>query len=327
MKKKWTTGFLLMAMILSLLTGCGQKAEEVKKDDTKEASTQADESKGAQQSKYDGITEDRLGNPITLPDTIEKVLVAGPSNAEILVGLGYGDKIVAADVYSKNVEGLPDGIAMFDMTAPDVESILAVKPDVIFATAMVQTAGDDVYKPFRDAGICVIYIPSSNSIAEIKEDIRYIAAVMGDVSKSDPVIQEMESEISAIQEIGKTITDKKKVYFEIAAAPDMYSFGEGVFLNEMIEIIGAENILEDQKEWMSVSAESILESNPDVILTSVNYIDDPVSEIKSRPGWETLTAVKENAVYYIDTDASNNPSQHIVKALKEMAKAVYPDKY
>lgn len=327
MKKKWTTGFLLMAMILSLLTGCGQKAEEVKKDDTKEASTQADESKGAQQSKYDGITEDRLGNPITLPDTIEKVLVAGPSNAEILVGLGYGDKIVAADVYSKNVEGLPDGIAMFDMTAPDVESILAIKPDVIFATAMVQTAGDDVYKPFRDAGICVIYIPSSNSIAEIKEDIRYIAAVMGDVSKSDAVIQEMESEISAIQEIGKTITDKKKVYFEIAAAPDMYSFGGGVFLNEMIEIIGAENVLKDQKEWINVSAESILESNPDVILTSVNYIDDPVSEIKSRPGWETLTAVKENAVYYIDTDASNNPSQHIVKALKEMAKAVYPDKY
>ena len=154
-----------------------------------------------------------------------------------------------------------------------------------------------------------------------------MSAVMGDVSKSDAVIEEMESEISAIQEVGKTITDKKKVYFEIAAAPDMYSFGGGVFLNEMIEIIGAENVLKDQKEWISVSAESILDSNPDVILTSVNYIDDPVSEIKSRSGWEALTAVKENAVYYIDTDASNNPSQHIVKALKEMAKAVYPDKY
>lgn len=326
MKKKWTAWILLMTVVFSLLAGCGQKAEE-SKEDVQQKSTQTEESKEVQQSKDDVITEDRLGNPITLPETIEKVLVAGPSNAEILVGLGYGDKIVAADVYSKNVEGLPDGIAMFDMTAPDVESILAIKPDVIFATAMVQTAGDDVYKPFRDAGICVIYIPSSNSIAEIKEDIRYIAAVMGDVSKSDAVIQEMESEISAIQEIGKTITDKKKVYFEIAAAPDMYSFGGGVFLNEMIEIIGAENVLKDQKEWINVSAESILESNPDVILTSVNYIDDPVSEIKSRPGWETLTAVKENAVYYIDTDASNNPSQHIVKALKEMAKAVYPDKY
>lgn len=326
MKKKWTAWILLMTVVFSLLAGCGQKAEE-SKEDVQQKSTQTEESKEVQQSKDDVITEDRLGNPITLPETIEKVLVAGPSNAEILVGLGYGDKIVAADVYSKNVEGLPDGIAMFDMTAPDVESILAIKPDVIFATAMVQTAGDDVYKPFRDAGICVIYIPSSNSIAEIKEDIRYIAAVMGDVSKSDAVIHEMESEISAIQEIGKTITDKKKVYFEIAAAPDMYSFGGGVFLNEMIEIIGAENVLKDQKEWINVSAESILESNPDVILTSVNYIDDPVSEIKSRPGWETLTAVKENAVYYIDTDASNNPSQHIVKALKEMAKAVYPDKY
>lgn len=326
MKKKWTAWILLMAVVFSLFAGCGQKAEE-SKEDVQQKSTQMEESKEVQQPENDVITKDRLGNPITLPDTIEKVLVAGPSNAEILVGLGYGDKIVAADVYSQNVEGLPDGIAMFDMTAPDVESILAIKPDVIFATAMVQTAGDDIYKPFRDAGICVIYIPSSNSIAEIEEDIRYMSAVMGDVSKSDAVIEEMESEISAIQEVGKTITDKKKVYFEIAAAPDMYSFGGGVFLNEMIEIIGAENVLKDQKEWISVSAESILDSNPDVILTSVNYIDDPVSEIKSRSGWEALTAVKENAVYYIDTDASNNPSQHIVKALKEMAKAVYPDKY
>jgi iron complex transport system substrate-binding protein len=63
------------------------------------------------------------------------------------------------------------------------------------------------------------------------------------------------------------------------------------------------------------------------VLTSVNYIDDPIGEIKSRPGWENITAIQNDDVYYIDTDASNRPSHHIVKALRMMAKAVYPDRY
>jgi iron complex transport system substrate-binding protein len=117
------------------------------------------------------------------------------------------------------------------------------------------------------------------------------------------------------------------VYFEISAAPFMYSFGDGVFLNEIIEIIGAENILAGQDSWLSVAEESVLDADPDVILTSVNYIDDPVGEIKSRAGWQTITAVANGDVYYIDADASNRPNQNIVKALHEIALAVYPDKY
>lgn len=303
---------LIGLLLLYVIGGCSAKEAE---KETREP------------VKTDAVTEDRQGNPITLPEKIERVLTAGPSNAEIMVGLGYGDKVVGADTYSENVEGIPDDIPLFDMTAPDEEKILDLRPDVMLVTGMTQVASDDPYKAFKDAGICVIYIPSSNSIESIKEDIRFIAAVMGDASKNDAVIQEMEQEIARIQEIGESITDKKRVYFEIASAPDMYSFGTGVFLNEMIELIGAENILGDQEEWVSVADEEVLSANPDVILTSVNYEDDPVGGIKSRAGWEAITAVKDDAVYSIDTDASNHPSQNIVKALKEMAKAVYPDKY
>jgi len=137
----------------------------------------------------------------------------------------------------------------------------------------------------------------------------------------------MEFVIDNVRAIGETITDKKTVYFEIEAAPWMYSFGKGVFLHEMIGIVGATNIFGDQESWTSVADEVVLAEDPDVILTSVNYIDDPIGEIKSRPGWGGITAVKDGAVYYINTDASNRPSQNIVKALVEMAKAIYPGLY
>ncbi len=78
---------------------------------------------------------------------------------------------------------------------------------------------------------------------------------------------------------------------------------------------------------MASSDEVVLAANPDVILTSTNYIDNPTDDIKQRPGWESLTAVANDEVYVIDTNASNRPSQNVVKALKQMAQVIYPDLY
>ena len=68
-------------------------------------------------------------------------------------------------------------------------------------------------------------------------------------------------------------------------------------------------------------------ADPDVILTNVNYIEDPVGEIMGRSGWDALSAVKNQQVYYVDNMASSLPNQNVVKALDQMAKAVYPEYY
>ena len=69
------------------------------------------------------------------------------------------------------------------------------------------------------------------------------------------------------------------------------------------------------------------ELNPDVILTSTDYIEDPIGEILSREGWGDVTAVANKAVYPISSQTSNQPNQHIVEALVDMAVAVYPEAY
>lgn len=256
-----------------------------------------------------------------------KIISMSPAHTEILIALGYGDKIIAIDDFSSNIAGIKSGIPMFNMMTPDGEQIINLQPDIIFATEMSKAGGAEPFKVVADAGIRIIYIQSSSSINGIKKDIRHIANVMGAESKGEGIILDMEKEINDIKKIGDSITYKKSVYFEISAAPNMYSFGKGTFLNEMIELIGATNILENQESWLSITDEAILDANPDIILTSVDYIKNPADEIKLRPGWDKITAVKNNAVYYINSDASNRPSHNIVKALKEMAKAVYPDKY
>ena len=270
---------------------------------------------------------DREGNPITLPAHLDRIISLGPSNTEILAALGFADRIIAADTYSKGIPGLADEVLFFDMLAPDGEQIVNLEPDVIFVTGMSKAGGANPFKMLTDMGTCVFYIPTSSSIDGIKEDIRFIAKVMNVIEKGDRIVTDMESEMDRIKTIGETITDRKRVYFEISVAPYLYSFGKGVFLNEMIEIIGAVNILAHQESWVAVADEVILKENPDVIMTNVDYLDEPVKTIMSRPGWDKMTAVQNRDVYHIDANASSRPSHHVIKALQEMAKVVYPDKY
>ncbi|AIN92887.1 ABC transporter substrate-binding protein [Treponema putidum] len=275
------------------------------------------------------LTMDRAGDPVVLPAKVEKIVSMAPSTTEILIDLGVADKIIAADTNTQKDGLLKQDIPYFDMMKPDAEKLIALKPDVVFISGMSNSKGTTPFSPLIDAGICVVNIPSSSSIDAIYLDIAYIAAVVKQEGKGAKIIANMKKEIEAIRKKGASIAEDKKktVYFEIGAAPYMYSLGTGTFINEMIEIIGAKNIFADQKNWIAVSEEMVLAKDPDIILTNVSYIPNPIDEIMARSGWTSLKAVKGKKVFGIDNNSSSRPNHNIIKALKEMAKAVYPEIY
>ncbi len=272
---------------------------------------------------------DREGNEFTLPKKVEKIISTAPSNTEVLVDLGLADKLVAVDKYSADVEGINKDLPKIDFRNPDAETIISLQPDIIIASGHNKVGDNDPFQLVKDAGITVVYIPSSYSIDGIYGDIEFIAQITKADKKSKEIIDNMKKEVESIKAIGDKITNKKKVYFEIGSGSMLSSFGKETFLNEMIEIVGAENIFANEKSWISPSIEAIISANPDVILTSMPDINGvkAVDDIKSRDGWDSITAIKQGQVYSIDGNSSSRPSQNIIKALKEMAQAIYPNEY
>ncbi len=279
-------------------------------------------------SQTDRTVTDREGTEVNIPTKIEKIISTAPSNTEVLMALGLGDKLVAIDKYSTDIEGVNKELPQIDFSNPDAETIIGLEPDIIIASGVNKTgSAEDPFKAISEAGIPVVYIPSSDSIDGIYKDIEFIADVVNEKSKGEEIINDMKSQVDEIKAIGDTITDKKSVYFEISPPPYLSSFGKSTFLNEMIEIIGAKNIFANEDGWISPTAETIIDANPDVIITNAGYMDNPTEEIKSRDAWENINAIKNNKVYLVDNNASSRPSQNAVKALKEMAKAIYPEYY
>lgn len=275
-------------------------------------------------------TEDRAGNPIEIPDEVERIASLAGSFTEILVDLGFGDQIVAIDLYSIGLDGVDSEVPAIDMMSPDIETLLSLDLDLIFASN-ISDAGSEasIFQQLIDAGVTVAYIPSANSLEEIKLDIEFIGAAVGADEEMEALINNYDSALTELEAIGVSIPEEavRSVMVEISALPYIYSTGSGTFLHELIELIGAENVLADEQAWVPVTEEAAIALNPDVILTNVNYIDEPVDEILHRAGWESVTAVANGDVYAIDNSASSLPNHNVVKAGWEIARAIYPEYY
>jgi iron complex transport system substrate-binding protein len=271
---------------------------------------------------------DRAGYNVSLQGELNRIVSTAPSNTEIILGLGLGEKLIATDKYSADVEGIPANITLIDFAYPDGEVIVSLDPDLIIAAGHNRTvAGDDPFQLMRDVGIPVVYIPTSRSIDGIYDDIRFIAELFGVKERGEALIREMSGRVNKIAEIGSTITNKRSVYFEMSSPPFMVSVGDNTYISEMITLIGAYNIFAGEQDWFSPGVESIIDRNPDVILIMGVFNNDFFSEVQSRPGFEHITAVKNGDIYTIDVNSLSHPSQHIILALEQMARAVYPEAY
>jgi iron complex transport system substrate-binding protein len=273
-------------------------------------------------------------SPIVVPG---RIISTAPSNTEIIIGLGLGDRIIAADKYSLALPGLPGTAAEIDFFYPDQEAVLGLGPEIIISNETnAYGGGANPYQVLEDSGIKLLFIPASRSVAGIKEDIRTIAKALDAAERGEDLIRIMEGEIEEVAAIGRGLASKpgfrrKTVYLEISPVPNLVTVGRETFLDEMIGLTGAVNVFADKTGWIAPGAEAILERNPDLILTNVEFtadpMGDPVGEIKARPGFAGLAAVREGRVYAIDGDSSSRPSQHITLALRQMALAVYPEEY
>lgn len=270
---------------------------------------------------------DRAGNAIKLPESAERIISLAPSITQEVIALGLEENLVAVDAYSVNYEPQLAELPQFDMMTPDCEQMAMLNPDIVFVTGMSYVDGDDPFQALINMGVCVAVIPSSTSIQGVKEDAIFLGECLNKQAEAQALVDGMDAILNAVSEIGATIEDKKTVAFEISALPYLVYTGGNTYQDEMIRLLGAENVYADQPTWFSVTEEAAVAANPDIILTSVDYIDDPVSEIKGRAGWENVSAVANDDVYLIDNETSGLPNHNIVKALVQMAKVIYPEAY
>ncbi|WP_157159865.1 ABC transporter substrate-binding protein [Brachyspira pilosicoli] len=256
---------------------------------------------------------------------IEKIISLSPGVTDILIDLNMANKIIAADTFSKDIleKNNINVSNVFDMLNPDAEKIISLDSDIIFINNL--TAFYTKNSLLSLSNPTIITITNSETLKGIEDDIYFLGKVLNADDRAKEVVSNMRTKIKEIKDIGDTITNKKTVYFEISALPNLYSFGSNVYLDDIINIIGAKNIFSNRNEWISVSEEDVVYLNPDIIFTSVDYVDNPIAEITNRAAWRDINAVKTSKVFFVE--GTSLPTHNIVSSIILMAKYIYPEEY
>lgn len=324
---KWSRLMLVLIMALALLVaGCGAQDEGQSTDTNGEVSTDNNEevpSESESESHFPVTIIDGAGQEIIIESEPEAIISVLPSNTEMAFALGLGEKIIGVSAWCNFPAEVADIDVVGDMNM-DAELILAKLPDILLLSPYQYTNQSESIEQFQAAGIKTIVIPDASSFEDVYSSMHLIGEATGTESEAESIITEMKARLDGIKEKAKAVSEQKKVWVEVD--PDLFTTGKGTFMHEMLESIQAINAAEDQEGWSQLTEESVVELNPDVIITTYGYyIENPKEGILNRAGWAEVSAVKNEQVYDVDNDTVTRPGPRLIDGVETLAKLIYPE--
>lgn len=318
--KKWLFPFLVAALFFSL-AACGTNNGE--KQTNENASSKTEE---VAKEAFPVKLKDGSDKEVTIESKPGKIVSLIPSNTEVTYALGAGDAVVGVNDYDNYPEEVKD-VEKIGGTDFNVEKIISLKPDVVLADASSNESG---LQQLRDAGLTVVVVLAATSLDAVYDSIQFIGKVTGTTDQANKIVKGMKEKLAKIKEKAKTIKpeDQKKVFAEVSPVPNIYTAGKGSFMDEMITVIGAKNVVDVAEPWPSFTEEKAVALKPDVIvLTYGYYTPNAVEQVLAREAWKDVPAIKNKQVFDINSDKVVRPGPRLVEGVEELAKAVYPDVY
>jgi len=269
------------------------------------------------------ITDD-WGREIHLETVPQRIVSHVPSITETLFALGLGDKIVGDSEYCDYPEAAKTKPKIGGYFTPNLEEIVALKPDIVLTDGYVP----ELITKLDSLGIPLAVIDPKD-INGILRNIELMGNVTGSQKEATELTSDMKKRIDAVVDAVSSASRPSVFYvFDATDTTKPWTAGPGSFVDALISLAGGENVAASASgPWIEFNMEQLINSNPDIILVDSSHGTAAISpaQLKELPGWQNLTAVKENRIYTIDGDLVNRSGPRIVQGLEEMAKILHPE--
>ncbi len=265
---------------------------------------------------------DDEGGSATIPAEPMKIVSLTPAATETLFELGVGDRIVGKvedfTPYPEAAAAVPD-VARFGSV--DVEKIVSLGADLVIAGGNNFNPPESI-KQLRDLGVPVLVVFAPD-VAGAKKDIELIGRAVG---RPDEAAAMNASIQQAFDDVATATADQAPVrtYYELDASSGYFGPAPDYFGTEMIEVAGGEPLTSGTNGVYQIGAEQILAFDPEVILLGDAAYGVTPEQVGARPGWDTLTAVKNGDVRPIDDVIVTRPGPRLAEGIRALAVAINP---
>lgn len=240
----------------------------------------------------------------------KRVVSLSPSVTEILVDLGLKASIVGVTNY--DTEPLPPGTQRVGgWIDPSFEKILSLEPDIVL---MVKDQEQFIGSKLTALNLKYVSLPAT-TIDDILKSVEIIGKLFGCEKKANRLIDSLRRFIRENQSHTRLVTGVFIVDHTPGTLNNMYVTGNGTYLNELMQLSGINNVFGERHGYFPITVEELIERNPEIIVELVQSADS------INTPWFRLNqikAVKDSAVFRVDTDLFSHPSSRFPIALKKL---------
>jgi len=249
-----------------------------------------------------------------------RIVSLSPSTTEALFAMGLGERVIGVTTNCDYPPGAGKLPCMGGYGQPAIESILAARPDLVAGSGQ---GLDVLVREIPRAGVPV-YIAPDGSLEAVASGFEELGRHAGEAEAGARLAADFRAafENARRETAGLSDSERPKVYVEIWHDP-LFAVGRDNFIDEMIEVAGGRNaIAELGRGYIRPTAEDVIRSDPDVIVTAyMTSREAPATrQFAARPGWGGVRAVREGRVWSdIDIDLLLRPGPRLADGLKRLA--------
>ena len=268
------------------------------------------------------LTDDE-GTSVTLPAEPQRIASLTPAATEILFALGAGDRVVgkvedianyppeAADV---PVMGRFDGV--------DVEQIVDADADLVLAGGSGGTPPDAI-EQLRAVGVPVLVVYAKDVDGALA-DIDLTAAAVGRPAEGAALVADMRRAFDEVAAATAGV-ERPRVFIETGNQPAVYGIADDSVYAEMIELAGGEAVTTGSATNWEMPVERLVAEDPEIILLADAAYGATAEEVRGRPGWDVVTAVRDDAIQPIDDIVLTRPGPRLTEGLQALLAAIHPE--
>jgi iron complex transport system substrate-binding protein len=266
---------------------------------------------------------DMLGRSVTLPAPPRRVVSLVPSATELLFALGGEDRLVGVTDYCDWPPAARQKPSVGGMVAPSLESIVALRPDVVIAT----DSGNqhETFDHLGRLGIPV-YLVHANRLSQVME----VAARLGELAGRQTTVPTLTEGLrQRIQAVVRAVAPyrRPRVLYVLWPEPLIVP-GRDAIVTELIQLAGGDSITaEESGDYPRFSVEAAVARAPEVIVLARHGTGSaPIA----RERWDrlgSLAAVRAGRVYSVDGNVLHRYGPRVVDGLELLARVLHPEAF
>ncbi|HEY0186107.1 MAG TPA: ABC transporter substrate-binding protein [Cellulomonas sp.] len=324
----------VLAVVLGVaaLTGCSTSPSS----STTSASTTTDASWPRALTMVDDAGEEFTQ---TLTSAPERVVVIGQNLAELMIAFGLQDRIVGVGYLDGADSSYADDLAELPVLSeqvPSAEAVLALDPDVILSMSFAITDESlGTVSTWNDRGVSVLTADNytiGRDLDAYFADIRTLGTAFDVTDQTDTYIESEQETLDAISAVAQTADDTPTVLLVASGGANKLTYNyyspSLSLVDEMVQAAGGTYLEVSDAEYAEMSAETIIEADPDVIVMTQFQQASAEAEKAELVGSSQLadvTAVAEGRVMLLDYSTAVRGTPILGELTLSLAEYLHPE--